>query len=111
MEISQSGWVITGLIVGFVLWLAVNKKLQNYWSLLVGGGVTSAAAGGAPSYLIPPVPAIGFPGVTGSLAPLNQFLQGLGGNVTTPPAPSGYSPLSSFLHGFQTTTPQGGGPQ
>lgn len=38
---SQSEVIGAVLIAGFILWLAINKKLSVYWSLLLGGGGTT----------------------------------------------------------------------
>lgn len=79
---SQSGMIVAALVAGFVVYLAINGRLNTYWSLLTGGGATTAstsgtglppgaaatvAAGGtvtgttavqssSPNYLIPPIP-------------------------------------------------------
>jgi hypothetical protein len=84
---TQSEVIAGALFAGFLLWLAMNKRLPAYWSILTGGGASPAAAGGsggggsgsgsatppAPGsgsgsgggYLVPPIPSIGFPGVKG----------------------------------------------
>lgn len=66
MNISQSGFVMGALIAGFVLWLALNQRLGTYWNILIGGAGSSAggAAGGSgTTWIIPPMPSLGFPGM------------------------------------------------
>lgn len=62
---SNSQLALGAILAGFLLWLAMNDRLKVYAAMLFGGGSGSAApAPAAPSYLIPPVPWLGFPGVT-----------------------------------------------
>ena len=71
-DVSNSAFVVGALLAGFVLWLALNNRLGTYWNLLIGGGGSGTSGSGgsgsgssSPSYIIPPVPSLGFPGVTG----------------------------------------------
>jgi hypothetical protein len=38
---SQSGLMISALLAGFVVYLAIKQRLGVYWSILIGGGGTS----------------------------------------------------------------------
>jgi hypothetical protein len=95
-SMSQSGLMLAALVGGFVIWLMLQGKLGNYWSILMGGSTTAPStttpstttpsttapsttapsttapstttpSTTAPSYLVPPMPSIGFPGLKGSL--------------------------------------------
>lgn len=44
-EISQSTLLLGVVLVGFVVWLLLNGKLQTYWALLNGGKAPSGSAG------------------------------------------------------------------
>jgi hypothetical protein len=70
---TQSGWIAAALIVGFVLWLAMNDRLQSYWSLLIGGGA-APAAGGTSSATSSPASATKTPAALSPSASLNQWL-------------------------------------
>jgi hypothetical protein len=87
--------MVAALLGGFIVFLAMQGKLGAYWSILIGGGSKAASSGTAtapattgttppattppattpappattpaPHYLIPPMPSLGFPGVTGGL--------------------------------------------
>jgi hypothetical protein len=45
---SQSEWLAAVLIAGFLVWLAMSKRLAVYWSILTGGGAQAAPATDAP---------------------------------------------------------------
>jgi hypothetical protein len=95
---SQSELLGAVLIAGFLLWLAINKRLGVYWSLLLGGAAVAApAASGTSSG--PAAPAGSPPTVT--TAPVTD---------PNPPAPIGpqlfpLNPLNLFPFGGQTPTP------
>lgn len=60
---TQSGWIAGALIAGFVLYLAANKRLQNYWSILVGGGTptdtpATVTSGAGPGVALPAIPVV-----------------------------------------------------
>jgi hypothetical protein len=57
---SQSTVMLGALLAGFVVWLAMNGKLQAYWSLLLGGGATSSSTGAA---IVPGTETTGTPGL------------------------------------------------
>lgn len=61
--VSQSTMVIGALVAAFICYLAINGRLAVYYNIMMGRGAGGAAAP-APRYLIPPLPGIGFPGVT-----------------------------------------------
>ena len=44
VSMSQSTLMVGALFAGFLVWLAMNGKLQAYWSLLLGGGSSSTAS-------------------------------------------------------------------
>jgi hypothetical protein len=48
VSMSQSGLMVAALVGGFVVFLAMQGKLGNYWSILLGGGA-SATTGAATS--------------------------------------------------------------
>lgn len=43
---NQSGLIAAALVAGFVLWLAMTKRLTTYWSLLMGLPQASPAESG-----------------------------------------------------------------
>jgi len=61
--VNQSGFIVATLIVAFLVYLAINKRLQNYWSLLIGGSASSTSA---PS-IVPGSATPGTPGVSTGL--------------------------------------------
>jgi len=96
---TQSGWLAAALLAGFLLWLAMQGKLQAYWSILAGGApaapattpaaATAAlpAASGGPLIDLGPFgtfdPQLTGGGIAGYLndpnSPLNEFHQFLFG--------------------------------
>jgi hypothetical protein len=56
VSLSQSGLMVAALLGGFVVFLALQGKLGNYWSILLGGGAsatTGATTGGAATTAAP----------------------------------------------------------
>jgi hypothetical protein len=95
---SQSELIGGALIGGFVLYLAMNNRLQAYWSILMGAGA-GAGAGAPTAPATPPgsSPAPGSsPGVTrgpgAGTAPGNT---GAGGTLVQPTSP--FNPLGMPL--------------
>ena len=64
---DQATIVGGAILAAFVLYLAMNQRFAAYYAVLMGspttGGTSTTPA--TPNYLIPPVPFLGFPGVTG----------------------------------------------
>jgi hypothetical protein len=54
-SMSQSGIMVAALLGGFVVFLALQGKLANYWSILLGGGAsaTSGATTTSPTTTTP----------------------------------------------------------
>jgi hypothetical protein len=44
-DIPQSGFIVGALFAGFVVYLALNRRLGVYWRLLTGKGADSGATG------------------------------------------------------------------
>jgi hypothetical protein len=91
-SMSQSGIMVAALLGGFVVFLAMQGKLGNYWSILLGGGSTAAA------------PASTNPAATPT-TPTTPTTPSSGGSTAAPTA----SPFS-FLGGTSnpTASPTGG---
>jgi hypothetical protein len=53
VSMSQSGLMVAALLGGFVVFLAMQGKLQNYWSILLGGGSTSTSSAASPTTATP----------------------------------------------------------
>jgi hypothetical protein len=83
---SQSGLIGATLIAGFVLWLAMNKKLTAYWAILMGGA----------------------PGSGGTRAPGPQIGSGGTGPQSGPGASAGGAPAANYTP--VTTPPPGSNP-
>jgi hypothetical protein len=63
--VSKAQFALGAILVGFLIYLAMNDRLKTYAALLFGGGSAASGSGtGGTQYLIPPVPSLGFPGVT-----------------------------------------------
>jgi hypothetical protein len=107
-SMSQSGIMVAALLGGFVVFLAMQGKLANYWSILLGGGAsatTGAATTASPTTtpgatttapagsttLLPSNAALGLPSSYGSVL-------GLGGTASTTTTATG---------GTGTATPTG----
>jgi hypothetical protein len=89
---SQSGLMISALLAGFVVYLAVKQRLGVYWSILIGGGgsstTTPASTTTAPAST-----------ATSSTLPATQgSILGLGGTTSTATTAAG---------GVGTATPTG----
>jgi hypothetical protein len=82
--VNQSGYIVAALLGGFVLWLAVQGKLQAYWSLLVGG------SGGTPTTPTPTAPSA-LPGQTPQGQP-----------TTTPPTQLPLTDPNYYLDPFRS---------
>jgi hypothetical protein len=94
---SQSEVIGAMLIAGFLLWLAIHRRLGTYWSLLLGG----AAAPTAPTQSAPTpgnVPAT--PGAGNPAAPMGPQIFPLFPNLF----PLNFGP-------FQQLNPPAGNPQ
>lgn len=80
---NQSGLLAGALIAGFLLWLAMQGRLQAYYSLLIGGG--TGGGGSTPPTVDQLIP------------------HPLGGTTTNPATPLDTLPLFSpefYLHPF-----------
>jgi hypothetical protein len=49
ISMSQSTVMVGALFAGFLVWLAMNGKLQAYWALLLGGGSSTASTASTPA--------------------------------------------------------------
>ena len=49
VSMSQSGLMVAALIGGFIVYLAMQGKLGTYWTLMTGGGGSSAASTASPA--------------------------------------------------------------
>lgn len=93
---TQSGALVGALVAGFILWLALNRKLQNYWSILAGGspGTTTGPAATAPATTGPATGSSIFPQGIPGMSP--GLFNDLGTFLDQP----GFIPGSGFLHDF-----------
>jgi hypothetical protein len=90
VSMSQSGLMVAALLGGFVVFIAMQGKLANYWSILLGGG--STATSGATT--TPAAPSTG----SGSTAPSASPFSFLGGTA---------NPTAPATGGTGTATPTG----
>jgi hypothetical protein len=123
-SLSQSGLMIAALLGGFVVFLAMQGKLGNYWSILMGGGAsststasttTSPSTSTSPSTTTSPststspsttatttnpfgLPSSAFPMLGGTANPTATIPGGVGYNATTPGIFSGLT-ASPFFGG------------
>jgi hypothetical protein len=77
---TQSGWLAAALVLGFLLFLAANGKLQAYWSLLVGGsagGSAGSAGGSATTPAAPLSPAASLKQWFGSFFPNDPVIKSI----------------------------------
>lgn len=49
VSLSQSGLMVAALLGGFVVFLALQGKLGNYWSILLGGGASATTGAASPT--------------------------------------------------------------
>jgi hypothetical protein len=64
---SQSGLMVAALLGGFVVFLAMQGKLGNYWSILMGGGASAPSTSSGSGTTTPaPSPSTGSGGSGGS---------------------------------------------
>jgi hypothetical protein len=117
---SQSSLMLGALLAGFVVWLGMQGKLAAYWSILIGGGSSTAAPAATtttPSATTPTAPAttttapttstttnpLGLPSsilpsLGGTADPFAAVTGGVGYNATKPGAFSGLT-ASPFFSG------------
>jgi hypothetical protein len=93
---SQSSLMVGALIAGFVVYLAMNGKLATYWSILIGGGSTSATTTtpSATTSTTSTTPSASTsttttPNVSTLPASLGSYLGGLGGTTASSTATGG----------------------
>jgi hypothetical protein len=101
-SMSQSGLMVAALLGGFVVFLAMQGKLQNYWSILLGGGASSTATTGtttAPATTTAPGATTTSPTPTTSLFGLPSSIFPMLGGTANPTAPA--------TGGTGTATPTG----
>lgn len=101
VSMSQSGLMVAALLGGFVVFLALQGKLANYWSILLGGGA-SATSSTSSGTTTPAVPSTG----SGSTS------SGSTGSTTTPANPFSFlggtaNPTAPATGGTGTATPTG----
>jgi hypothetical protein len=96
ITMSQSGLMVAALVGGFVVFVAMQGKLANYWSILLGGGSTSTGSAATPT-----TPGATTPGATpipggpvsgGTTSPFglpSSIFPALGGTANPFAAPSG----------------------
>jgi len=106
---SQSGLMVAALIGGFVVFVAMQGKLANYWSILLGGGASATAGTQSP----PGAPATGgagsapsAPATTPSATATTANPFGLSPSIF--PALGGTAnPFATATGGTGTSTPTG----
>lgn len=67
---NQATLIVGAILTAFIAYVAVKGRLGVYYNIVVGSAGSSGSSGSsggtaAPNYIIPPVPGLGFPGVTG----------------------------------------------
>jgi hypothetical protein len=101
ISMSQSGLMVAALVGGFVVFVAMQGKLANYWSIMLGGGASSATPAAttptttspsttSPTTTLPSNSSLGLPTTTSVVPGINN-LPGLSnpfaaatGGVNTP---------------------------
>jgi hypothetical protein len=97
-SLSQSGLMVAALLGGFVVFLALQGKLGNYWSILLGGGA-SATSSTSSGTTTPATPSTGSGSTgSGSTAPSASPFNFLGGTA---------NPTAAATGGTGTATPTG----
>lgn len=95
-SMSQSGIMVAALLGGFVVFLALQGKLANYWSILLGGGASATSGAATTTTTTTPGATTTAPAGSTTLLPSNASLGlpssygavlGLGG-TTNPTAPA-----------------------
>ena len=103
---SQSGLMVAALVGGFIVFVAMQGKLANYWSILLGGGASSAGSATTPSTTTPSTttPSTTTPSTTSPTLPAigNPFAPSLGGTANPfAPATGGTgTPTSTGIPGL-----------
>jgi hypothetical protein len=98
---SQSEWIAATIVAGFLIYLAIKKKLPNYWAMMTGGAAQPSTAGGGATSTLANAANLAGP-ILGPL--LKPILGGIGQKIDpagapVPPAPAsvgGQSQAQSF---------------
>lgn len=84
MQLSQSTILVGALLAAFVVWLAMNGRLNAYWSLLTGSAAGAQGSASAGSTGVPGSQGLGSTSLPGLTSPSLFAPGGVGGSPTGP---------------------------